>query len=62
MPTTSNAKYHFHVIRQHKEVRENSGKVTEHTRQKITAILIANMRIAQKIGGERDNNSKKCEY
>ena len=62
MPTTSKAKYHYHVIRQHKEMKKNSGKVTEHTRQKITAILIANMRIAQKIGGEGDKNSKKCEY
>lgn len=56
MPTTNNAKYHFHV----KEVIENSEKVTKHTRQKITAILIANMRI----GGERerDKKAKKCEY
>lgn len=51
MPTTNNAKYHFHV----KEVIENSEKVTKHTRQKITAILIANMRI----GGEREREIKK---
>lgn len=50
MPTTNNAKYHFHV----KEVIENSEKVTKHTRQKITAILIANMRI-----GERERRIKK---
>lgn len=54
MPTTNNAKYHFHV----KEVIENSEKVTKHTRQKITAILIANMRIGER---ERDKKAKKCE-